>query len=475
MSINDEKMIEASHRESQLEEVKPRLDYAGSHAKIDPAEIKLVRKLDLYILPVLWLMYWLNFLDRNAITVARLDGLEKELKITGVQYQTCISILFVGYILGQIPSNMLITRLRPSLFMSGWMAAWAVVSALTAITHNFTGLLLTRFFLGLAEAPFWPGCLYLLNIFYTRKEVAMRVAILFSANICGTAFAGLIAIGVFEMRGIAGLSGWRWLFILQGIITFVVSAAGAFILPDEPHNTRWLSEEERVLAHDRIARETVERYDGTTTWAGLVDCLKDRKLWILLLFGHVSFAASNFKNFFPTIIATLGYNRTITLALTCPPYIIAAIASVAWSWNSGRMNERTWHITVAKVISIIGFVMAAATLNTAARYVAICLFCSGLYMQAGIGPGWVGATCGQTKEKRAVALAMTNTINTVAPIYTSYLWIDSNAPRYDIPMASSAAFSVASIALAWTLRYVLVRENRKIKQSNSEATLFYVY
>lgn len=93
-----------------------------------------------------------------------------------------------------------------------------------------------------------------------------------------------------------------------------------------------------MLAHDRIARETVERYDGTTTWAGLVACLKDKKLWILLLLGHVSFAATNFKNFFPTIVATLGYNRTITLALTCPPYLIAAAASIAWSWNSGEVT-----------------------------------------------------------------------------------------------------------------------------------------
>jgi len=87
------------------------------------------------------------------------------------------------------------------------------------------------------------------------------------------------------------------------------------------------------------------------------------------------------------------------------------------------MNERTWHITIAKLIGIAGFVLAAATLNTAARYVAICLFCSGIYMQAGIGPGWVGATCGQTKEKRAVALAMTNTVNTIAPIYTSVSFV----------------------------------------------------
>lgn len=90
-----------------------RMDYSGAHEKTDPKEIALVRKLDWYIMPMLWLMYWLNYLDRNAIALARLDNLEEELNLQGSQYQTCVSILFVGYILGQVPSNMLITRLKP--------------------------------------------------------------------------------------------------------------------------------------------------------------------------------------------------------------------------------------------------------------------------------------------------------------------------------------------------------------------------
>lgn len=99
----------------------------------------------------LWGMYWLNYLDRNAIALARLNDLEEDLSLSSSQYQTCVSILFVGYILGQVPSNMLITRLRPSYYMSSCMALWAVVSALTALSKDFTGLLLTRFFLGVVE------------------------------------------------------------------------------------------------------------------------------------------------------------------------------------------------------------------------------------------------------------------------------------------------------------------------------------
>ncbi|CAH0051762.1 unnamed protein product [Clonostachys solani] len=451
------------------------VDDTGAHKKTDPAEIKLVRKLDWIILPILWIMYWFNYLDRNAITVARLDNLEKELKLTSTEYQTCVSILFVGYILGQIPSNMLMTRIRPSLFMAGAMALWAVVSTLTAVAKDFKGLLLTRFFLGITEAPFYPGALYMLSIFYTRKEIATRISILFTANICGTAFAGLIAIGVFQMGGVAGLSGWRWLFILQGIITFVLAIVSAWILPDEPLNTRWLSEEERQLAHDRIAVDTVEKKTNTTTWAGLVDACKDPRLWVLVFMQHFHMAASNFKNFFPTIVGTLGFGRNATLALTCPPYIVSGIVCIAWAASSGRMNERTWHITVAKVLAIFGFVLACTTMNVGARYFAMCAFTSGVYACNSVILGWVSSTCGQTKEKKAISLAIANTVATIGPIYTPYLWPSSDEPRYVIAMSTSAAFSAASAILAWVMRWMLIRENHKIRLTDNEARLFYAY
>lgn len=233
------------------------------------------------------------------------------------------------------------TRIRPSIFMAGAMALWAIVSTLTAISKDFKGLLLTRFFLGVTEAPFYPGALYMLSIFYTRREIATRISILFTGNICGTAFAGLIAIGVFKMEGTAGLEGWRWLFILQGIITFALAIGSAFILPDEPLTTRWLTEEERQLAHDRVAVDTVRLRENTTTWTGLMDAAKDPRLWVLVLMQHFHMAASNFKNFFPTIVGTLGFSRNVTLALTCPPYLISGVVCIAWAANSGKLYFST--------------------------------------------------------------------------------------------------------------------------------------
>lgn len=258
----------------------------------------------------------------------------------------------------------------------------------------------------------------MLAMFYTKQEIATRLSILYTANICGTAFAGLIAIGVFEMSGLAGLSGWRWLFILQGILTFVVAVASAWVLPDEPLNTRWLTEDQRKLAHARIANETVLLKANTSTWVGLKDALKDPRLWVLIPMYHFHMAASNFKNFFPTIVETLGFSRNVTLALVCPPYLVSGAIAILWALSSGHFNERVWHITVSKVIAVFGFVLACSTLNVGARYFAMCAFATGVYACNSVIIGWMSHTCGQTREKKAISLAVANTIANLSPIYT---------------------------------------------------------
>ncbi|ETI23680.1 hypothetical protein G647_05483 [Cladophialophora carrionii CBS 160.54] len=452
-----------------------RIDYSGAHKKTDPKEIQLVKKLDRWIMPTLWIMYWLNYLDRNAIALARINDMEEDLGLTSTQYQTCVSILFVGYLIGQVPSNMILTRVRPSYYMSFFMALWAVVSTLTALSQNFTGLLLTRFFLGVTEAPYYPGALFMLSIFYTRKEIATRISILYTGNILATAFAGLIALGIFELDGKAGLEGWRWLFIIQGIATFVIALGAVFTLPDHPLSTKWLTAEERQLAHERIERDTVGGKAGTSTFAGLLEAARDPKLWLFAFMQHMHLAANGFKNFFPTAVETLGFNQTITLVLTCPPYLIAGIISILWSASSGKFNERTWHITSAKAVAVFGFVLGCATLNTGARYFAMVVFAIGTYAVNSIILGWVGSTCGQTKEKKASSLAIVNTIANASFVWTPYLWPSSDEPRYTMAMTSSAAFSVACAAGAWVMKFWLIRTNKKIRQSNDETVLFYAY
>jgi MFS family permease len=315
---------------------------------------------------------------------------------------------------------MFLNRTRPSRYMGTAMMLWAVVSALTAVVTNFTGLVLVRFFLGLTEAPYYPGAVYLLSIFYTRKEIATRIAILYTGNILATAFAGLIAAGIFHgMDRAGGLSGWQWLFILQGAVTFLIAVIGFFLLPDFPHNTWWLTPEERLLATSRMELDTVGNTgEKPSVWVGLRQATTDPVVWLFAFMAHMHLAANGFKNFFPTVVETLGFTQTITLVLTCPPYFIAGATTIFASWLSGKLNERTWHITVSKAIAIVGFVVGATTTNIGVRYFAMVVFCIGTYAVNSLILGWVGSTCGQTKEKKAAAIGIVSTIMNASFIWT---------------------------------------------------------
>ncbi|KAF2187051.1 major facilitator superfamily protein [Zopfia rhizophila CBS 207.26] len=452
-------------------------DYAGAAAKTDPIEIKLVRKLDWRIMPTLFFMYFLNYVDRNAIAQARLNDLEEDLNMTGTQFNTTVSILFVGYVLMQIPSNMLITRIRPSIYMSSWMLVWATVSGCTALVKSYGGLVACRFLLGITEGPFYPGATYLLSIFYTRKEVAARIATLYCAQILATGFSGLIAAGIFAgMDNLRGISGWRWLFIVEGSATAVVAFAGMWLLPDTPINTRWLNPEERELAHSRMEKDKVGDLGQVSAMGGLKQACRDPRTWVFCLMQNFHLSACSFNSFFPTVVKTLGFNTTITLVLTCPPFLFAGAAGILFGWSSGRFHERTWHITVGLSVAIIGFCMAAASLMTPVRYIACFIFAIGAYSVNSVIIGWASSTLSQTKEKKAVVLAITNVGGQIGYIYGAYLWPKSDSPRYAIGFGTSAGFALLSLLCAWWMRFLLKRENRRIKASaTDERANYYGY
>jgi MFS family permease len=194
------------------------------------------------------------------------------------------------------------------------MMVWGAVATLTACVKNYTGLVLVRFFLGFVEAPFYPGALYILSLFYTRKEIATRVSILYAGNIFAVAFAGLIAAATFAtLDDKHGIHGWQWLFIVEGkhchirtlqnseltvslgVVTVGVAVICIFILPDTPLTTRWLTPEQRQLAHDRIQRDTVGLDDSKGARAGFMQALQDPRLYLLVFMQNMHLSATSFN------------------------------------------------------------------------------------------------------------------------------------------------------------------------------------
>ncbi|KAK8110715.1 uncharacterized protein PG998_007172 [Apiospora kogelbergensis] len=191
--------------------------------------------------------------------------------------------------------------------------------------------------------------------------------------------------------------------------------------------------------------------------------------------AHITNVPLNFVYFLPTIISDLGYGDTKALLFACPPYLCAALASIAVACSSGWFHERTWHLTAGLALEVTGFVVAAATMNPTGRYVACFIFPAGGYMIPPLIISWMAATLSQSPEKKAVALAMLNVSVTMGYIYGPYLWPSSDGPRYMIGFGVSAAYCVAGMVLCWAMRVLLRRENLRIKRGVGAGSVINLY
>ncbi|KAJ5098387.1 hypothetical protein N7532_005388 [Penicillium argentinense] len=430
-------------------------------------EKKFIRKLDMRLLPLMMLIYILNYLDRNNIATARLGTLEKDLSLHGNQYNTIISLFFVGYILTQVPTNMILNKMRPSRFLPAVMCAWAIVSTCTGAVQNYQGLLALRFVLGFVEAPFFPGALFLFSSWYTKKELAARISILYVAAQISGAFGGLLGSAIMSgMDGKAGLPAWRWLFIIEGSATIPIAFVAMFLLPDYPETTKWLTDEERILAVTRLAEEANESdHDETRSkWEGLRLAFADPVLYIIWLMQLGLNTAACFTNFFPTIVETLGYGTTKTLLLSAPPYMFAAILSVMNSFHSDKVSERWLHVVWPQVFSSIGFIISAVTLNVAARYISTFMMMS-IYGSFGCILSWVSTSLPRPRSKRAVAYAVVNAGSNFASIYASYFYPETQGPRYWQANVANVAFSGMCIVMATVLHFTLRWRNRQLEKA----------
>lgn len=432
-------------------------------------EKKVKRKIDIRILPMTMVMYILNYLDRNNIATARLGSLEKDLNMSSTQYQTAVSILFVGYILWQIPSNMLLTRLgKPAIYLPACMFVWAAISTCTAAAVNYPGLIVVRFFLGIVETAFFPGCLYLFSCWYTKEELAFRTCVMYSGSMFSGAFGGLFGAAIIDnMDGVGNLASWRWLFLIEGLATLVIVPISYFVLPNLPANTKWLRDQERDMALWRLRREVGKddwlSAEDDSTVVGCKMALKDVKVWISAI-GLTFYAAAGagVQNFFPSVVASLNYGNTTTLLLTVPPYMLCVIVTFLNSYHSGKVGERYYHAIVGTFVALAAFIIAASTLNIGARYFAMMIMMPGVFCGFTILLTWVPKIIPRPASKRSVALAFVNCVSNTSSIWSSYLYPKSGAPRYLLAFCCNAGFMVAAFVCVTILRQVVVRLNKKL-------------
>ncbi|KAI0191642.1 major facilitator superfamily transporter [Astrocystis sublimbata] len=463
---------EALHHEQQL--------YAGlSEEDADfmvnyPLEKqkKAISKVDWRLIPMLLILYLITYLDKTNIGNAQIEGLLDSLHINGTQYNIAVSLFFVPFILAEVPSNMVLNKFsRPSTYMGILVLSWGIVMTVTGVVRNFGGLVAVRILLGLFEAGFFPGAILLISRWYLPNETQTRIALLYSSAASGGAFSGLLAYAIAKLNGVGGLEGWRWIFILEGLITVLIGVSCFFLLVDSPAlSSRWLDEDEIRFLELRQAFRRAQIPEGYREkhfdMGAFIQVVKDWKMYLLVL-GNWSQAVPNYalKFTLPAIITSMGFKSSTAQLLTIPPYAAGAISAYAVAVCADKFRWRMPFIAGPQTAVIVGFVILfvkAADIknNVALCYFAVVLVCAGLYP---IFPGvnaWNIANSAPA-GKRAVSIAYLVAAGNVGGLIGSYIYIAEERPRYPTGYGTSLGFTVAGLLAVLALEAVLVAANRR--------------
>ena len=304
------------------------------------------------LLPFLFLLYVANYLDRTNIAYATL-GMKGELGLTDSVFGTASGIFFIGYFALQVPGALLVERWSARLLLAITLITWGMLTTLTAFVHTAHQLYGARFLLGAAEAGFFPGVIVYLSHWFTTQDRGKAIARFMAAIPIGFMIGGPIAGYILGVHWL-NLSGWRWLFLMEGAPAIVLGIATIFYLPDWPNDARWLPPTERDwinarLADERAAKAHVERM---SVW----QALRHPAVLILttaLFFTYVSGYAFYF--WFPTILQRLTGWTDVRLIgwVGAIPFAVATIALLFVGWSSDRVRERRWHFAVPQLIAAL--------------------------------------------------------------------------------------------------------------------------
>ncbi|KAI0128467.1 major facilitator superfamily domain-containing protein [Xylariales sp. AK1849] len=444
-------------------------EYDELHVRCPPhtTERKLVARIDFRLMPFVCILYLLAFLDRVNIANANSFHLTDDLGLTGVQYNTALTIFFVPYVFFEIPSNIFLKRLSPRIWLSGCMMLFGIVSICQGLVQNYSGLLATRFFLGVFETGMFPGCFYLLGMWYRRSEAQKRYSLFFSSTSLAGAFGGLLASAIGKMQGVRGYNGWRWIFILEGILTVLVAFVFFFTFPSFPEQAMWLNEEERQYVKARL--EADQGRNAAERKVGLRDALhvmKDHRVWLggLMYFGLIV-PAYSYAFFAPSIIKTYNYDAISTQLHSVPPWAVAFGFSLLIAVISDWFKHRALFAIGPLVLSITGFgILLGVHSNTDLEYAALFLVVMGTYGTMPIVVCWFNMNLGG-HHRRSIGTAWQVGFGNIGGIIATYAFISTDAPYYRKGYAICIAFTCLSALASIGYLISITIENRRRAKS----------
>lgn len=450
----------------------------------DIKEKKLLRKIDLHIIPGITILYLLSFIDRGNIGNAKIEGMPQELNLHGNQWNIVLTVFYFTYCASEVPYNMLMSKFKPSIILPTTMVLWGIVVTLSGLVKNYHQLVVVRLLLGATEGGLYPGVVFYLTRWYPRRHLQYRQALFFAAASGAGAFSGILAFGISFMDGVGGLSGWRWIFIIEGIITVAAAALIYLITYDYPETAKFLNEEEREavihsLSNDfdsrlnvsaEVARTAYHRRDKTQIKAAFFD-------WQLPchVFVHWSFITTLYtvSFFLPSIVKSLGYTRAKAQLLTIPPYAFSVFSSIITSYYSDKICLRSPFILFYQTVMLIGYIMAAAidlNKNPGGVYAGMFLAVVGTYSAFPGMISWLALNV-DGPYKRSIAVALHIGFGNMGSTFATNYFRTKDAPRYTLGYGMSILFvAMGMISVVFiNIRYYYINKKKEREIRNGLA------
>ncbi|KAF2030675.1 MFS general substrate transporter [Setomelanomma holmii] len=402
-------------------------------------EKKLVRKIDMYLMPTIWVLYCFSYMDRTAIGNAKVAGMDRDLGLTSNEYFLAIVIFQIGYVFFEVPSNMVLSRVRPSIWVPTLMVFWGTVSALMALVKTPSQLIAVRFVLGVTEAGFSPAVLFIISNWYRRHEQSKRFMCFLSAGILSGAFGGIIAGAIVDsLDGAHGVSGWQWLFIVQGVATIGAAVPAPFLLLDWPSSARQLTPREREIAAARLRADGMhvagsgEGEKSISHLKALTNAIRNWRLWVLCAGYMTIIGCYSLSYFNPTLVRGLGYTGSMAQYMTVPLYVSAFVIAVPVAIFADRIYAyRPILCAGAMVLGALFCALSAGIYAYIPRYVFLVFINSMIWTANPLALSYASVSMGPLDpETRAISLAFVNGMGNLAQIYGSYLFPAEDAPKY---------------------------------------------
>jgi len=445
-------------------------------------------KLDWRLIPILGCTYTILFLDRTNIANARIEGMEKGLRMPANGYNTALWIFYIPFVLVEVPSNMIMSmpRVKPNIFLGINMLVLGVVSTCQGLTASYAGLLVCRFLMGIFEATLPAGAALLVAEYYTRKQASLRYAMFFTFGVLGPCVSGLLAYGIRNMNGIQGKEGWRWIFILEGIITIVISFLVFLLVPDFPESSKILTsaEREHLLEVLRLDKGNQKIDIKGTNWLKVICDYKI--LFPTLMFFCCDMTAASMSAFIPTILTELGWTAKTAQAMSIPVWVAGMVCQILGAWIAGRTGLRFPFILCGILSVLVGWSINIAYserqgVSAAVRYLSLFAMSSGTFIQMTMTTSWLSNNL-RGRASLAVGTAIILGIGNCANFVSSNVFIKHEAPYYPTAFRTGmgltiagAVFCVAYVGLLWRHNQKLAKKRAQVGGMDDHIEYMYQY